>query len=106
MEIRVDYLLNALPIMGIGMLGIFVVTGVIITVVALLNKLTSGKKDKEKRAPRLYKPGLLCNCIKRRIPAGIPNNTPALPHSSGRGLHPERSPAFCGWGKLHRVPCS
>ena len=46
MEIRVDYLLNALPIMGIGMLGIFVVTGVIITVVALLNKLTSGKKDK------------------------------------------------------------
>ena len=45
MEIRVDYLLNALPIMGIGMLGIFVVTGVIIAVVALLNKLTSGKKD-------------------------------------------------------------
>ena len=45
MEIRVDYLLNALPIMGIGMLGIFVVTGVIITVVALLNKLTSGKKE-------------------------------------------------------------
>lgn len=43
MEIRVDYLLNALPIMGIGMLGIFVVTGVIIGVVSLLNRLTDKK---------------------------------------------------------------
>ena len=43
MELRVDYLLEALPIMGTGMLGIFIVTGVIIGVVALLNKLTSGK---------------------------------------------------------------
>ena len=43
MELRVDYLLEALPIMGYGMLGIFVVTGVIIGVVALLNKFTSGK---------------------------------------------------------------
>ena len=41
MEIRVDYLLNALPIMGIGMLGIFIVTGVIIGVVCLLNKWIS-----------------------------------------------------------------
>ena len=41
MELRVDYLLEALPIMGTGMLGIFIVTGVIIGVVALLNKLTS-----------------------------------------------------------------
>ena len=35
---RVDLLLNVLPIMGWGMLGIFVVTGVIIGVVTLLNK--------------------------------------------------------------------
>ena len=40
MEIRVDYLLNALPSMGIGMLGIFIVTGIIIGAVALLNKLS------------------------------------------------------------------
>ena len=43
MEIRVDYLLDALPIMGIGMLGIFVVTGVIIGVVSLLNLLSDKK---------------------------------------------------------------
>ena len=41
MALRVDYLLNVLPIMGTGMLGIFVVTGVIIGVVTLLNKWTS-----------------------------------------------------------------
>ena len=37
--LNVDFLLDALPIMGTGHLGIFVVTGVIICVVALLNKL-------------------------------------------------------------------
>ena len=36
---RVDLLMEALPIMGTGYLGIFIVTGVIIGVVALLNKL-------------------------------------------------------------------
>ena len=36
-----DLLVNSLPIMGYGMLGIFVVTGVIIGVVTLLNKITS-----------------------------------------------------------------
>ena len=36
---RFDLLMNALPIMGTGYLGIFIVTGVIIGVVALLNKL-------------------------------------------------------------------
>ena len=40
---HVDMLLKALPIMGYGYLGIFIVTGVIIAAVALLNKLTSGK---------------------------------------------------------------
>ena len=37
---RVDLLMEALPVMGIGYLGIFIVTGVIIGVVALLKKLT------------------------------------------------------------------
>ena len=41
MVLRVDLLLNVLPIMGTGMLGIFIVTGVIILVVTLLNKLFS-----------------------------------------------------------------
>lgn len=36
---HVDMLLKALPIMGYGYLGIFIVTGVIIAVVTLLNKL-------------------------------------------------------------------
>lgn len=43
MEFNLQYLLEALPIMGTGMLGIFVVTGVIVAVVTLLNKLTSGE---------------------------------------------------------------
>lgn len=38
---RVDLLLEALPVMGIGYLGIFIVTGVIILAVKLLNKFTS-----------------------------------------------------------------
>ena len=35
---RVDLLMNALPVMGTGYLGIFIVTGIIIAVVTLLNK--------------------------------------------------------------------
>ena len=42
-EFRPDLLVQVLPIMGIGMLGIFIVTGVIIGAVALLNKLTGSK---------------------------------------------------------------
>lgn len=38
---RVDLLMQALPVMGTGYLGIFIVTGVIIAVVTLLNKLTN-----------------------------------------------------------------
>ena len=38
---RIDLLLDALPIMGTGYLGIFLVTGVIIAAVHLLNKWTS-----------------------------------------------------------------
>ena len=37
---RVDLLMDALPIMGTGYLGIFIVTGVIITTVKLLTKFT------------------------------------------------------------------
>ena len=38
---RVDLLIDALPVMGYGYLGIFIVTGVIIAVVSLLNKFTN-----------------------------------------------------------------
>ena len=37
---RADLLMEALPIMGTGYLGIFIVTGVIIGIVTLLTKLT------------------------------------------------------------------
>lgn len=40
---NVDYFLDALPIMGKGMLGIFIVTGVIILIVMLLNKLPDNR---------------------------------------------------------------
>ena len=36
---RIDLLLPVLPIMGWGMLGIFIVTGIIVAVVVLLNHL-------------------------------------------------------------------
>ena len=38
---RVDLLLEALPVMGNGYLGIFIVTGVIIAIVSLLTKIGS-----------------------------------------------------------------
>ena len=37
---RIDLLMEALPVMGTGYLGIFIVTGVIIVLVNLLRKLT------------------------------------------------------------------
>ena len=43
-----DSIMNVLEVMGMGMLGIFAVTGVIILTVSLLNKSGSKpKKDKE-----------------------------------------------------------
>ena len=42
-SINTDNLLDALSIMGIGMLGIFLVTGVIIVVITLLCKLFAAK---------------------------------------------------------------
>ena len=44
-EFSLDKVMNSLPIMGKGMLGILVVTLVIILVVSALNAITSGKKD-------------------------------------------------------------
>ena len=38
---RPDLMLEVLPVMGTGMLGIFLVTGIIIGCVSLLNKFTS-----------------------------------------------------------------
>ena len=38
---RPDLMMDVLPVMGIGMLGIFIVTGIIILVVMLLNRLFS-----------------------------------------------------------------
>lgn len=43
MELRLDYFMEALPVMGTGLLGIFAVTGVIIGAVSLLNHLTAKK---------------------------------------------------------------
>ena len=36
---RVDLLMEALPIMGIGYLGIFIVTAVIVGIISVLTKL-------------------------------------------------------------------
>jgi hypothetical protein len=38
-----DLFMDALPVIGTGYAGIFIVTAVIIFVVSLLNKFTSGK---------------------------------------------------------------
>ena len=43
---NVELFLQTLPIMGMGMLGIFAVILVIIPVVAALNKLTAPKEKK------------------------------------------------------------
>ena len=43
MEFSIEKLIGVLPIMGKGMLGIFIVTIVIILIVALLNKITTPK---------------------------------------------------------------
>ncbi len=45
MGINLDYLMNALPFMGKGMLGIFIVTAVIVTIVNALNSIPD-KNDK------------------------------------------------------------
>ncbi len=47
MNFNIDAFLNSLPMMGKGMLGIFVVTIVIILMIALLNKVTAAKQTEE-----------------------------------------------------------
>jgi len=47
MNLNIDAFLNSLPMMGKGMLGIFVVTLVIILMITLLNKLTAPKQSEE-----------------------------------------------------------
>ncbi len=46
MQISVENLLQALPIMGYGMLSIFIVTAVIVAVVYLLNKIPNKPNNK------------------------------------------------------------
>ncbi len=48
MEFSIENLLASLPIMGKGMLGIFIVTAVIILVVMALNYTTSPRTKKKK----------------------------------------------------------
>ena len=47
MNLNIDAFMNSLPLMGKGMLGIFVVTIIIILMIALLNKVTSTKQTEE-----------------------------------------------------------
>jgi len=47
MNLNIDAFLNSLPMMGKGMLGIFVVTLVIILMISLLNKATASKQTEE-----------------------------------------------------------
>ena len=47
MNLNFDAFLNSLPMMGKGMLGIFVVTIVIILMISLLNKVTTEKRTEE-----------------------------------------------------------
>ncbi len=49
MNISLDNLLATLPIMGKGMVGIFVVTAIIILTVTALNYLTSRKDNKKNK---------------------------------------------------------
>ncbi len=43
---------DSLPIMGKGMLGIFIVTAIIVLITVILNKATAPRKPKEKKAKK------------------------------------------------------
>jgi hypothetical protein len=47
MELNIELFMQTLPMMGKGMLGIFIVTAVLILGILLMNKLTSGRKDRD-----------------------------------------------------------
>ena len=55
MKIDFNAMLDTLPIMGKGMLGIFLVTGVIILTIVLLNWLTSPRKKKDVYKRQLFR---------------------------------------------------
>ena len=40
---RPDLMIKVLPVMGYGMMGVFIVTGIIIAAVALLNRLNGSE---------------------------------------------------------------
>ena len=44
---NVDHMVETLPLMGKGMLGIFIVTVIIVACVAILNKTTNKQKDEQ-----------------------------------------------------------
>ena len=44
MEFNVQNFMESLPIMGYGMLGIFIVTAIIVSCIYVMNWLTKGKK--------------------------------------------------------------
>jgi hypothetical protein len=44
---NVEAFLETLPIMGKGMLGIFIITGVIVAAIYVLNKVTGNKDSKD-----------------------------------------------------------
>lgn len=47
---NIDLFLQTLPYMGLGMLGIFTVTVIIIICIKLLNLLTSGREDADEES--------------------------------------------------------
>ena len=47
MELNVELFMQTLPMMGKGMLGIFLVTVVLILGILLMNKVTAGRKDRD-----------------------------------------------------------
>ena len=51
-KVTPDNFVDALPIMGTGMLGIFLVMGVIIACVAALNKASSSDRKAKKKAKK------------------------------------------------------
>ena len=54
MKIDVNAFLNSLPIMGVGLLGIFIVTAVIIIGIYVLKALTAKSADAEAEAESMY----------------------------------------------------
>ena len=47
MELNIEFFMQTLPMMGKGMLSILLVTLVLILGIWVMNKLTSGRQDKD-----------------------------------------------------------